>query len=373
MVNGSALPPRRRDLRRTSGEAKPQAERTSGDSTPALPRDPLWALRDTMAAGAAVQPTRPAQQQRPAPTYQAPAPSRPAVHPSPVAPAPGGSIADRFPRRTYPTVPAAPVLPAAPAASAAPVDPATPVAPGAGGGNERVVHRQVPLEHRRRWIAVTLIVVVVVIAAVTGGPWIYARVMADPAPGPLALSTPTQAPSNDPQVPLALDGTWQVAEPSQAGYRIGEVLTGNALEVVGRTDEVTGTVTIDGEVLTGVSVVVQAGTIATDESARDAFFRRALDTSTYPEATFTSTGPVDLTSLSTATEPVSVEVPGTVTLRDKTLDVVATVQLQRTEEGIEAVGAIGVPLSDLGLTAPDLGFVTVEDAGSIEFQLALTR
>jgi len=278
-----------------------------------------------------------------------------------VAATTGEPAADPFPRGTYPAAAAAPAVASAPEA---PVD---------GGGSERVAHRQVPVEHRRRWIAVTLTVVILAVAAVTGGPWVYARVIAGPPPEPLALSTPTEVPSNDPRVPLALDGTWRVGEPSQAGYRIGEVLSGTALEVVGRTDEVTGTATIDGEVLTDVSVVVQAGTITTDESARDAFFRRALDTTTYPEASFTSTGPVDVGELSTANEPITVEVPGVINLRDKTLEVVATVQVQRTKDGIEAVGSISVPLSDLGLTAPNLGFVTVDDTGSVEFQIALTR
>ncbi len=245
--------------------------------------------------------------------------------------------------------------------------------PTTTGSSEAVPRRHVPREHRRRWIVLTLAAVVVVVALVTGGSWVYARLVAAPAPPPLALETPTAVPSNDPDVPLALAGTWQVSEGSQAGYRIGEVLTGTSLDVVGRTTDVSGSVTLTDDALSAVDVVVQTAAIATDESARDAYFRRALDTSTYPEATFSATGAVDVAALSTATEPISVEVPGALTIRDRTVDVTAVLQVQRMQDGLQAVGSIPVRLTDLGLDAPDLGFVTVNGEGSVEFLLELTR
>ena len=232
--------------------------------------------------------------------------------------------------------------------------------------------RHVPAEHRRRWITRTLLAVVVVVVVVTGGSWVFAQVRATPQPAPLVLSTPTAVPSNDPDVPLDLDGVWKVSEGSQAGYRIGET-RGESAQVVGRTEDVTGSVTITGTDLTATTVVVQTATIATDQASRDAFFRRALDTSTYPEARFEFAGSIDVAALSSATEPVAVEVPGTLTIRDTSLEVTASLQVQRTESGLEAVGDIGIGLSDLGIIAPTGTFVTIDDLGSVEFRIDLAR
>ncbi len=140
---------------------------------------------------------------------------------------------------------------------------------------------------------------VLAVVAVTGGPWVYARVMDSRSPDPLALSSPSPAAESvvDPTAPFVLNGRWLVASGSQAGYRIGEVLSGDAVEVVGRTDKVTGLATISGGSLASAQVVVDAGSITTDQSARDVYFRRALDTSTYPQATFELTQPVDVSAL----------------------------------------------------------------------------
>ena len=245
--------------------------------------------------------------------------------------------------------------------------------PTTTGSAAAVARRPVPKEHRRRWMVLTLVAVLLTVAAITGGPLLYSRLTTGDAPAPLALSTQSSAPSNDPSVPLDLNGTWRVAAGSQAGYRIGEVLSETSVEVVGRTEEVSGSATIVGDELTAVAVVVQTAGIATDESARDSYFRRALDTSTYPEASFVSSGSVDVSALATATAPVSIEAPGTLTIRDRALDVTATLQVQRTPTGLEAVGAISLALADLGLTAPTVPFVTVNDTGSVEFRLDLTH
>ncbi len=245
--------------------------------------------------------------------------------------------------------------------------------PTTTGSTAAVARRPLPAEHRRRWIVLTLVAVLLTVAAITGGPWLYARLTTADAAAPLSLTTQTQVPSNDPNVPLTLDGTWRVATGSQAGYRIGENLNGSSVEVVGRTDEVSGTVTITGDALSAVDVVVQTAGIATDESARDTYFRRALDTTTYPQATFVASGPVDIAALSTATSPISISVPGKLTIRDQELDATADVKVQRTTDGLEALGGISVALTDLGLTAPTVPFVTVNDTGSVEFRLELTR
>lgn len=236
-------------------------------------------------------------------------------------------------------------------------------------------HHPIPAEHRKRWLIVTVVGLVLAVAAVTGGPWVYARVMDGNSPDPLALSTPSAAADSvvDPTAPFVLDGRWLVADGSQAGYRIDEVLAGEPVEVVGRTPKVTGLATVSGGSLASAQVVVDTASITTDQSARDVYFRRALDTSTYPQATFELTQPVDLSALSTATDPVAISAPGTMTISGSTIDVTAELSVQRVGDRIEVAGKVPVVLADLGLTAPDLGFVTVDPSGSVEFLLLLSH
>lgn len=236
---------------------------------------------------------------------------------------------------------------------------------GAPGG-------QIPAHHRRRWVILTVVGLLVAVAAVTGGPWVYARVVAADAPEPLALSTPSAEPTLDPATPIDPDGTWRISAGSQAGYRIEEVLKGAGVEVVGRTDQVSGSATVIDGVLSAATVVVDAASVSTDQSARDLYFRRALDTTTYPEATFELSEPVDISDVADSTDPVQIEVFGQLTMGAATVDVTAELRVQRNADGLEVAGTIPVLLEDLGLAVPDLGFVTVSPEGSVEFLLLLS-
>lgn len=234
----------------------------------------------------------------------------------------------------------------------------------------------VPPEHRRRWLIWTLATVLLAVAAVVGGPWLYLTVFRPDTPEPLALSSasPTAEPDQaTPTGPLDVDGTWQAAEGSQAGYRLAEVLSGKEVDAVGRTDLVTATVEISAGVMTTALVVVDTGSIATEESARDAYFRRALDTSTFPEASFTLTEPLDVSALATAVQAVHLDAVGTLTFHGVSQPVTASLDVQRTAAGVEVVGSVPVVLEDYGLSAPELGFVTVEPQGTVEMLLQLTR
>lgn len=232
-----------------------------------------------------------------------------------------------------------------------------------------------PPEHVvRRRVLVTLSVVLVVVGLFAGGPWVYARLFAPDARAPLAL--PEQAQPEAVLVapgPLDLEGAWRVGEGSEAGYRLGEVLSGQPVTVVGRTDQVTGSITITDGVLTAAEVVVDVAAVETDESARDAYFRRALDTSTHPQAVFRLTGPVDVAALADAGEGVPVEAPGVLVLHGVERPVTASLVAQRADGGLEVAGTVPVVLADHGLTPPELGFVTVDPQGTVEVLLRLAR
>ena len=79
------------------------------------------------------------------------------------------------------------------------------------------------------------------------------------------------------------------------GFRVQEELSGiGSTTAVGRTPEVSGTMTIDGTTVTAVSVEANMDAITTNDSRRDDNARGALDTDEFPTATFVLTQPIEL-------------------------------------------------------------------------------
>ncbi|MFC8599844.1 YceI family protein [Isoptericola sp. NPDC057191] len=202
-------------------------------------------------------------------------------------------------------------------------------------------------------------------AAVLVGPGLYADHVNRAAAAVPALSA-SGAPLGD---PAALGGTWDVAAGSTAGYRVHEVLRGADATVTGRTDQVTGQVTVEGGTLTAGEVHVDVASIATDEPPRDAYFRGSvMDVGTFPTASFTLTEPVRLTAGAT-----DVDLTGELTVHGVTRDVVVPAQVAGDDGGVQVVGSAPVTFADHGVTPPALGFVRVDDHGSVEFSLHLER
>ena len=220
---------------------------------------------------------------------------------------------------------------------------------------------------RRRtwWIAGGAVAVVA--AGVVGGPLLYAALEEDAPP-----AATVQAQPEDAVLSLATDGTWTVAGGSTAGYRVHEVLNGADVTVAGTTQEVTGSVVIGGGDLTSAEVQVDVASITTDKAQRDSYFRdNVMHVDQNPTATFTVAQPVDVPELSGT--PVTVPVPGTLTLAGKTQQVTPQLSVVRTGTGVDLSGSIPVTFGDYGIKAPSLGFVKVDDQGAVEFLLHLTQ
>jgi len=149
------------------------------------------------------------------------------------------------------------------------------------------------------------------------------------------------------------------------------VLNGQDVTVVGRTSDVEGTVTIDGTSLSAADVTVSMTTITTDNSNRDGQFLDILKTSEFPTATFTLTEPVDVSGVTKGT--TSVQAKGELTVAGVSAPVVVALDAQTTATGVEVSGSIPVTFSDFGVDAPDLGFVKVEDTGTVEMLLTLAK
>jgi polyisoprenoid-binding protein YceI len=209
--------------------------------------------------------------------------------------------------------------------------------------------------------------IALLVLALVAGPLIYAALDEDAPPAKTVEAQPQGA-----TLSAETDGTWTVASGSTAGYRVDEVLNGVDNTVAGTTGEVTGTVVVEGGSLTSAEMTVDIASIATDNGRRDGYFRdNVMDVGQFPTATFAVTGPVQLPEL-TGT-PVTVPVTGELTIKGTTREVQTELSAVRTPEGVDVSGAIPVTFADHGIDPPDLGFVRVEDSGSVEFLLHLVR
>ncbi|SDD49082.1 YceI family protein [Auraticoccus monumenti] len=242
----------------------------------------------------------------------------------------------------------------------------------------------------RTVVVVAAAVAVVLVLGAVIGPIVYARSQdaappplsvgdatsrtAEPAATPGAGSTSSPSPSGGSEgtATAELDGRWTVGDGSQAGYRVDEVLNGEDVTVVGRTDQVTGTAEVADGALTAAVVEVDVASIATDSERRDGYFTgTAMRASEHPTATFTLTEPVTVPEL--GEDPVQVEADGELELVGQAREVTATIEVVRDGEDVAASGSIDVTFEDWGIEAPNLGFVQVEDTGQVEFLVQLTR
>ena len=92
-------------------------------------------------------------------------------------------------------------------------------------------------------------------------------------------------------------GTWTVdtsigsasaGTSSYVGFRVAEELNGiGAAMAFGSTPAVTGSLTIDATTLTAATIEADLTQITSDRSRRDPAIQRALETGSFPTATFT--------------------------------------------------------------------------------------
>ena len=253
---------------------------------------------------------------------------------------------------------------------------------------------------RNRLIAAALIVTF----AVAGAYLAYDNVLSGDDVAPLALPStepeasvaastePSAVAETSPEPVASADGgsgstdgvagTWTVAAGSLAGYRVREQLANLPAEsdAVGRTEDVTGTITLvesgDAAQLTEGEITVDTTTIASDEGRRDNRMRsEGLQTDDFPTATFAITQPIDLPASALAGEATDVTLVGDLTLHGVTKSVEIPAQAQLVDGQVQVAGSLTFPLSDFDITAPNVGgfIVSIADEGALEFLLVLER
>jgi polyisoprenoid-binding protein YceI len=214
---------------------------------------------------------------------------------------------------------------------------------------------------------------------VVGGPFVYKTWISGAAPAPLSLPSTTPSSSSSPTTGAtatagSLDGTWTIADGTQVGYRVDEVLFGQNNAAVGRTSNVTGTFTLSGTAVTAATFSADMASVTSDQSRRDNQFRgRIMDTTTHPKATFILSEPVQFGAIPADRVEGAATVKGKLTLRGTTKDVTVRITGRRNGDVIQVSGSIPIVFAEWRIPNPSFGPVTTEDNGVLEFLLAFKK
>ncbi len=182
-----------------------------------------------------------------------------------------------------------------------------------------------------------------------------------------------------------LDGTWAVDtslgsfedfSSTWAGYRVEEELASiGTATAVGRTPDVTGSMTVAGGEVTGVDVEVDMTTLTSDQSQRDnQLHGRGLESDQFPTATFSLTSPITLPDGAGENGPVSLQATGDLTIHGVTRETTVELEAEVTDGTAAVVGQAPVKLTDFDIEAPT-GFrvLSIKDDATFEFQLFFTQ
>ena len=183
------------------------------------------------------------------------------------------------------------------------------------------------------------------------------------------------ATTKTPVAPAGIEGVWKATPESVVGYRVKEVLEGQSTEGVGRTNAVTGTVTIAGTKATSVELTVDMTTMKSDQRNRDKEFHgRIMDTAKYPTAKLKVTAPIDFGHVPADREPLTFKAKGDLTMHGVTKPVELDVSARIVATTVEVQGSLKIVFSEWGIPAPSVaGIVKTEDDGELEFLVVFAR
>jgi polyisoprenoid-binding protein YceI len=237
----------------------------------------------------------------------------------------------------------------------------------------------------------------VLVAIAVGGFVVYDQVLRGDSAAALTLPTASAAPAGSTATrtsgaPAAsagssatagdVAGTWTVAADSVAGYRVREQLANLPAEsdAVGRTDKVTGSITVEtsgsATILTAASLSVDMTSLASDKAMRDNRLRReGLETDAFPTATFTLTAPVEVPAAALTGTTSDITLTGDLTVHGVTKSVQIPAKAQLVNGTIQVAGSLTFPLTDYSIVAPNIGgfVVSIADDGTLEFLVKFSK
>ncbi|MEZ4503440.1 MAG: YceI family protein [Dehalococcoidia bacterium] len=175
-----------------------------------------------------------------------------------------------------------------------------------------------------------------------------------------------------------LSGTWTLVNDGSSfvGYRVQEELASiGATTAVGRTTEVSGSLEYDGSAITAVSIEADVSALESDEDRRDqALQRQALETGTYPLATFVLTEPIEVGDLPADGESLSATATGELTLHGVTQTVSIPLEGAFVDGQVVVVGSTTIQFADYGIDSPSsMAVLSVDDHATLELQLIFAQ
>ena len=227
---------------------------------------------------------------------------------------------------------------------------------------------------RARWIAGAVAAALLVTVV---GPFAYINLIRDDPPERLSLDdrpSSTGATTGGTAAAAGIEGTWSVAEGSVVGYRIQEVLFGQTAEAVGRSEGVTGSLTIEGTTVTEARFEVDMATFESDESRRDGQFEgRIMEVGLFPTAAFVLGRPIELDGVPADGERVAITATGDLTLHGVTREVTIDLDAELTGATFAVSGRTTLTFTDFGIDDPSGGPASVGEDGDLEVLLVFGR
>jgi polyisoprenoid-binding protein YceI len=203
----------------------------------------------------------------------------------------------------------------------------------------------------------------------------------DPGSSTVASAAPLPSGATSTVGPEGLDGTWTIDQTigsfsdfsdSFVGYRVNETFTNQkANTAVGRTPQVTGTLTLAGTSITGVEITADLTRLTSDDDRRDGQLRRqAIETEQFPTATFKLTTPIELGTVPADGQTIDAIATGELTLHGVTKTVEVPIGAKLSGDVVTVTGSIDILFADYDIEQPTSFLVlSIEDHGIMEFQL----
>lgn len=218
----------------------------------------------------------------------------------------------------------------------------------------------------------TLIAVAMVTAAIViVGPVLYRLATSD------GTHTEDFTVSGLPPASAGVDGDWDIVagkgrNTTAVGYTFGELLPSDARTTSGSSQAVTGSVRVrDGELVEG-EVVVDMTEMRSDIERRDINVRMTIfSTDEYPRARFEVAEPVDVSGVPDDATPMTVDVPGRLTIRGVTRDVVAPMEVIRTGDHILITSDLPINRLEYNVRTPDFAAALIDEDGELNIRLVL--
>lgn len=225
------------------------------------------------------------------------------------------------------------------------------------------------LPRRRRWRRRLLVVVVLLVAIIAIAVAAIGSYVGQSAPPPLALPATAAAPPVG-----SIEGTWDVASGSMAGFRIEQTVLGMRGDIAGRTDAVTGQIVVAGDRITAAEFRIDLTTITAGGKAPPQL-ALSLETARFPDATFTLTQPLVLDAAFRSGQVVTATATGELTMHGMTRPVSIALSGRRDGTTLQAAGSIPVLFSDWDIPAAEgYGFLgSLADRGVAEFLVTMER